>query len=314
MHMKARSFLHRVLSVAGIANRSDILAADERVRLMIGRQESRRARSATYTRIRDAEFQVFSQGGEDGIVQYLLGKVPIKKTSFVEFGVQDYRESNTRFLVNNDGWSGTIIDGGEDHIAFVRETGLDWRMGLKAISAFLDRENINEVLDGAGVTGDIGLLSIDVDGNDYWILESLQAASPRILIVEYNSTFGPDIAVTVPYDARFARTDAHFSNLYYGASLQALCLLATRKGYTFAGCNSAGNNAFFVRTDVAGSVAPASAADEFVSSRFLESRDRLGRLTLVESGIDRLRLLAELPLVRVEDGTVATIAELYGID
>jgi hypothetical protein len=286
-------------------------AALDALRLALGRREARTVRGATFPSLRDAEFQVFSQWGEDGIIQYLLGRVPIDNPTFVEFGVEDYSESNTRFLLCHDDWSGLVIDGGDRHQRFIRERGLDWRHDLQAVRAFVTRENIDELLAGAGLRGDIGLLSVDIDGNDYWVLEAIRSVSPRILIVEYNSTFGPDHAITVPYRPDFRRERAHWSRLYYGASLAALVHLAAAKGYAFVGSNRAGNNAFFVRRDVAGGLPVVEAREGWVRSRFRESRDRSGALSLVTSHRERRRLMADLPVVEVTSGRIVALGSLF---
>ena len=183
-----------------------------------------------------------------------MTKIAIDNDVFVELGVEDYSESNTRFLLCNNNWRGLIIDSGKSHIEFLARTGLDWRHQIDAVSAFVNRDNINELIANSGIRGDIGLLSVDIDGNDYWVLEALDVVSPRILIVEYNSTFGPEAAVTIPYDESFRREATHYSNLYWGASIAALTRLADAKGYALVGGNSAGNNAFFVREDVLGAL------------------------------------------------------------
>jgi hypothetical protein len=291
---------------------SDRTVADD-LRLAIGRLEARLARGADYEHLQQAEFRVFSQWGEDGILQYLVGKIPIPNRVFVEFGVEDYRESNTRFLLCNDNWSGLIIDAADAHARFLAERGLDWKYDITALTSFITRENIDGLIREAGVSGDIGLLSIDLDGNDYWILEAIECVSPRILVVEYNSHFGPDRAVTIPYRADFRRTLAHFSNLYYGASLCALRDVADRKGYALVGSNSAGNNAFFVRRDVLGTLREVDPADGWVRSRFRESRGEDGRLTMIGEHRGRLEIIANLPVIDVRRGIQAKIAEIFGL-
>jgi hypothetical protein len=253
---------------------------------------------------------VFSQWGEDGIIQYLIAHVSIDRPVFVEFGVESYRESNTRFLLENDHWEGLILDGGREHLEFIDEGELRWRYTIEARSAFLTRENINQVIRDGGVEGDIGLLSVDVDGNDYWILDAVDVVSPRILVVEYNSLFGPDAAVTVPYRPDFERRCAHWSSLYYGASLAALHHLAGQKGFRLVGCNRAGVNAFFVRADVVGELPVLEPADAYVRSRHRESRDRDGRLTYMNSAAEKLALIADQPLVDVRTGAIAPVREL----
>ena len=275
--------------------------------LAIGRLESRGVRAGPLRPLSDVEFRVFSQFGEDGIVQYLVGHVPIERDVFVEIGVQDYRESNTRFLLCNNNWRGLIVDRGTRHIEFIRSNPIGWRHSIEATSAFVTRDNVNRILREAGQSGDIGLLSIDIDGNDYHVLEAVDVISPRILIVEYNSTFGPDAAVTVPYDPGFDRTRAHSSNLYWGASLAAMCLAADKKGYAFVGSNSAGNNAFFVRRDVLGAMTAITPGEGWVDARFRESRDRQGNLTYIGPREDRIAVIADQPLVDVASGAMTTV-------
>lgn len=279
----------------------------ERLLLALGRHESRVVKSGRYERLRDAEFRVFSQFGEDGIIQYLISKVPIEHDVFVEFGVHDYSESNTRFLLCNDNWRGLILDGGTAHIDFVRSNTLGWRHTIDALSVFVTRDNINEAIAEAGISGDIGLLSVDIDGNDYWVLDSVDIVSPRILITEYNSTFGPDAAVSVPYDPEFDRTKAHTSNLYWGASLAALCLAAGRKSLAFVGSNSAGNNAFFVRRDLLGDLRELTPAEGWVDARFRESSDHEGNLTYIGPRAARIAAMADLPLADVATGALTTV-------
>ena len=283
------------------------------VRAQVGGLESRLLRSSPPGSVRDAEFRVFSQFGEDGIIQHLVGRVPVEYEVFVEFGVEDYSESNTRFLLVHDNWRGLVMDGGDRHVAFLHRTGLDWRHDIQAKTAFVDRDNINGLIAAAGIGGDIGLLSVDIDGNDYWVLDAIDVVSPRILVVEYNSNFGPEASVTVPYDARFERGRAHWSQLYWGASLPALDALARRKGYALVGGNSAGNNAFWVREDVRGELPRASVDDAYAVSRFRESRDESGALTYVRDTRARLAIIRHLPLWDVDAERTLTVGERFGV-
>jgi hypothetical protein len=290
------------------------LTAVEQLRAEVGRLHAHRARALPPDALRAAEFQTFSQWGEDGIIQFLLGKVPIANPLFVEFGVESYVESNTRFLLVNDNWRGVIIDGGTSHLEYTTRAGLTWRHDLQVVSAFITRENINGLLASAGAIGDIGLLSVDIDGNDYWILEAIDATSPRILIVEYNAVFGGQRPVSIPYSATFARTGAHFSNLYYGASLAAITSLAERKGYRLVGCNAAGNNAFFVRQDVLGPLRALSSEEAYVESRFRESRHPDGTLSYLRTRRERLAVIGELPVIDVATGREERIDEVFAAE
>ena len=285
----------------------------DRLQAQLGRMESRTVAALEPGDLRAAEFRVFSQFGEDGIIQHLIHHVPIADEVFVELGVDDYRESNTRFLLVNDNWRGLIVDADDAHRRFVEATGLAWRHTLDARAAYVDRDNVNALITGAGIGGDIGLLSLDIDGHDYWVLRELEAVSPRILVLEYNSTFGPDAAVTVPYEAGFWRGQAHASFLYWGASLAALTRAAETKGMALVGGNSAGNNAFYVRRDVLGALPEVSVAEAYAPSRFRESRGAAGKLSYVTEHEDRLRLMREMPLWDVEAERTLTVAERFGV-
>lgn len=259
----------------------------------------------------DVEFRVFSQFGEDGIIQYLIrrSRVPFDLRTFIEFGVENYEEANTRFLLLNDNWRGLVMDSSETHVAAVRNSTLYWKHDLTARCALIDRDNIDGLIAAAGFAGAVGLLSVDIDGNDYWVWERISAIEPIIVIVEYNSLFGASRAVAVPYDASFDRERAHYSRLYWGCSLPALEALARRKGYALVGSNSAGNNAFFVRNDHLNGQPALTAAQAYREARYRESRDRAGRLNFL-SGWQRLQEIAELPLFDVERNETVRVGDL----
>ncbi len=261
--------------------------------------------------ITETEFNVFSQSGDDGIIQYLIHQTRPANKTFVEFGVQNYTESNTRFLLMNDNWSGLVIDGSASNINYIKNDAISWRYGLDAVHAWIDKDNISALLSANGICGDIGILSIDIDGNDYWVWEQIDGVTPIIVIVEYNSVFGRDFAMTVPYDPSFYRTQAHYSNLYWGCSLKALELLGKRKGYALVGSNSAGNNAYFVRQDKLGMLQPVAAENAYVVSSYRESRNADGHLTYV-GGAKRLDLIAEMPVFDVEKSKMRSISEFIG--
>ena len=262
-----------------------------------------------YERLADAEFKVFSQFGDDGIIQYLIHSTGAADEAqrFVEFGSSNYVESNTRFLLLNDNWSGLAMDGSASNVGAIRSASWFWKHELEAVQAFVTRENIDELLQRHAPRGELGLLSIDVDGNDYWIWDAIESVDPRVVVVEYNSLFGPTAAVTIPYEPAFDRTAAHSSNLYWGASLSALDRVAQRKGYALVGCNSAGNNAYFVRRDVL-RVPASTPGRAFVRSRIRESRGESGELTHV-AGAERFELIRSLSVVDVDSGESTSIGE-----
>ena len=199
----------------------------------------------------------------------------------------------------NDNRSGLLSDGTEHNVDYIRQDPIYWQDNHKAECRFITRDNINDLIRRNGVSGDIGLLSVDIDGNDYWVWERIDCVSPAIVITEYNARFGAERAVTVPYDANFRRGTAHHSMIYYGASLRALTQLGNQKGYALVGCNSAGNNAFFVRRDlVRGLLKERSVAESFVRNQFRETRDAEGRLLFLGPE-EESAVLAGLPLVDV---------------
>lgn len=261
--------------------------------------------------IQDAEFKVFSQFGEDGILQYLIAETGIRRDEqvFVEFGVQNYVESNTRFLLMNNHWKGMIIDGSREYMDFVRSQDIYWRHDLTAVDAWIDRDNINQLIGDAGISGDIGVLSVDIDGNDYWVWERIEVVRPVIVVVEWNSVFGPEHAISVPYDRAFQREKAHHSNLFWGASIRAFASLGARKGYALMGSNAVGNNLFFVRSDRLGRLLPLSVSDAYVESRFRDSRDSGGKLNFL-GGVRRRQEILDVPLIQVESGATTTLREL----
>lgn len=259
------------------------------------------------TELKRAGFGVFSKDDEDGIVQFLISHVEIKHRTFIEFGVENYEESNTRFLLMNDDWQGLVMDGSEENVEFIKSDRIYYRFDLQAQSAFITRDNVNDLIRRSGFDEDLGLLSIDIDGNDYWIWEAIDSVRPRIVICEYNSLFGLD-PVSISYQPDFYRTKAHYSNLYYGSSLSALAHLAAKRGYILAGSNIRGGNAFFVRKDIAGSLPERSLQEAYVYSRFRESQDQQGRSTYLR-GAARRKLIAHLPVINVLTGQASALGE-----
>ncbi len=258
------------------------------------------------------EFKAYSQWGEDGIIQYLIHALPIETSVFVEFGVHDYRESNTRFLLQHDNWTGLVMDASQEYINTIKKDPVYYRHNLRAVRAFIDRENINALLRQNDITGDIGLLSIDIDGNDYWVWEAIECITPRIVICEYDSLLGPDRKVVTPYNPKFDRLQAHYSFLYGGASIAALDHLAQRKGYTLVGSNSAGNNAFFVRTDILGDIPASTPREAYIQAQFRHSHDHDGSYTFRPFD-ECLQLIADLPVVDVEQNTTLPIRDIFPV-
>ncbi|MCK6609468.1 MAG: hypothetical protein L6Q78_00395 [Bacteroidia bacterium] len=256
--------------------------------------------------LKKVEFSAFSQWGDDGIIQYLIHLLNIKEETFIEFGVGNYLEANTRFLLMNNHWRGLIFDGSERNMEFVKNDSISWKYDIQAIPLFITRSNINTAIQKAGFSGEIGLLHIDIDGNDYWVWESINVVNPQLVIMEYNSVFGNKEAISTPYADDFYVSAAHYSNLYFGGSLKAMCHLATQKGYSFVGSNSAGNNAYFVRNDKMGPLKALSAAEGYVRCRFRQNRKPDGSLGLIPD-TEAIFQAGELPVVQVATGQTLSL-------
>ncbi len=273
--MKILKLLNKLLNKLFKLNNSNSDLDYEEMKMQLGKLLDINSTKINSSNINDYEFKVFSQWGEDGIINYLIKNLHIENEVFVEFGVENYKESNTRFLLKNSNWTGLIIDNSKKNIEEIKRDPIYWQYTLKAVCEFIDRDNINIILENNLSIKKIGLLSIDIDGNDYWIWEVINSVDPSIVIIEYNSILGIDKSLVVPYKKNFNRTKAHHSNIYYGASLLAINKLAERKGYVFVGCNSAGNNAFFIKSDLQNDkIKKKNIKDGYFDRKFRESRDK----------------------------------------
>lgn len=299
---KVRNFLQFEFEKLAKFNFKD----QERVLIQNGKIWTSQLKQRNIENLSDAEFKVFSQWGDDGIIQFLINYLSIENKTFIEFGVEDYQEANTRFLLVNDNWTGLVMDGSQQNISKIKQDEIYWKYDLRAIAAFITAENINKLIEEEGFTREIGLLHIDIDGNDYWIWNALQIVDPVIMIVEYNSVFGSERAITIPYSHDFYRFDAHYSGLYAGASLKALCNLAKIKGYDFIGCNSAGNNAYFVKKGYGKDLKVLDSVSGYIESRFRESRDKTGILDY-KRGEDRMEIIKDMPIFNVETNRIEKI-------
>ena len=194
----------------------------------------------------DADYKVFSQTGEDGIIDYLLYSLNIKVPKFVEIGVGDYRESNTRYIFQKNCSRGLIVDKNKNLKKKVSKIVKLWKGDLTIIETAVTSENILHILNSNDFDNNLDVFSLDVDGIDYWILEVLPEKLSKIVVLEYNPIFGPNLEVTIPNLKDFDRKKYHYSSLCYGASLKALIKLMNQRKYIFVGSNIACFNAFFV--------------------------------------------------------------------
>lgn len=300
----------RAAEAVGYGQTNHYLQTDfgERSLLLQGRMAANAIPDQLHS-LADAEFRVFSQWGEDGIIDWLVRTVPVPNTRFVEFGVENFREANCRFLLQNRNWRGLVMDGSQAHMEGLKNDRMYWMFDLTAKPAFITAENINALIASAGFDGPLGILSIDIDGNDYWVWEAIEGVDAAIIICEYNPILGDTQPIALPYKADFNRFDGHHSGLYFGCSIAALTSLAKRKGYTLVGTNSNGINAFFVRNDLAGHVLDKLGEVVTHPSRHRDSRDEQGQLCFT-GGLDRYSQMHDLPVINVETKKTVLLREI----
>jgi len=194
-------------------------------------------------------FKVFSQNDEDGIIQEIFRRIGTTNRMFFEFGAGNGLESNCCYLLLQ-GWHGAWVDGNDEYLAHARNLFSEKiaRGQLAVKKEMVYASNIDELATGLDLPQELDLLSIDVDGNDFYIWEALTVLRPRVVIVEYNAAFPPPVRLVQTHQPNLTWGGTS----YFGASLSALENLATRKGYLLVGTNLPGVNAFFVRNDLVG--------------------------------------------------------------
>jgi len=219
------------------------------------------------------EFQVFSQNGEDGILLDILSRLAGPSKTFVEIGVEDGLECNSAVLGFVLGWNGVMVEADPLRAASARKLAERMLAGranrVEVRQAFVTAENVNEIVG----SGSLGVLSIDVDGMDYWLWKAVEGATAQVVVIEYNASMGPERAVTIPYDPEFSALKAHPSGYYHGASLAALERLGRGKGYSLVAVDSAGVNAFFVHDAVRPESLPRREAAEIFRPHRMRLKD-----------------------------------------
>ena len=252
--------------------------------------------------LRQAELKVFSQNGEDGIIDYCLETIGLKDINFLELGSSDFVECNSRFcnLIRN---SGTYLVDSKMDIKKLTKNFEDRFINSKIYckNTWVSKDNINNIIREAKTKlGRINVLSIDLDGNDYWIIKSIIDLDFDLIIVEYNPTLSANLPVSVPYDPNFDRTKKHFTWKYYGATLEAYVEHLKKRNFKFIGATTQGTNAFFVNNVHASKFQKVIKSVEVyknVSSR--EARNREGILSFKSIEEER-ELIRDLHLEKTE--------------
>jgi Methyltransferase FkbM domain len=211
-------------------------------------------------------FKIYSQNDEDGIIQEIFRRIGVTARTFVEFGVATGSECNTVKLLI-EGWRGLWMEADPLRANSIRRTFDLFCQDdkLVVLEKRVTAENIDALLSEHAAVGEIDLLSIDIDYNDYWIWKAISSVRPRVVVIEYNASLRPPLALTVPYDPQGSWDGSNF----YGASVEALVRLGAEKGYRIVGCSLAGVNAFFVRADLCADkfLEPATAEEHYEPPR-----------------------------------------------
>ena len=254
--------------------------------------------------LKDTEFKVFSQNGEDGIINYLIHQLEIKKIKFVEIGVGDYTECNTRFLTNNFPFKGLVCDYNKKLGKNLENLVSTHRGEVKIFNHFVYKDNVLEILNKYDFFNDINLFSLDIDGNDYFILNALPNSFADIFVVEYNQNFGPNLEISTPYIDNFDRYQYHYSGLCWGVSIKALVKLMERKGYAFVGTNTECCNAFFIKMSfinrIDKSIFESNHLDKACNDYVCDAKDKNGKRIYLPVN-DRLQLIKDAEVINLSN-------------
>jgi len=214
-------------------------------------------RNKTAVQLADSGFKVFSQFEEDGMLLFIFSVIGMKYKTFVDIGANDCINSNCANFAVNFYWHGLFIDSDKNALDigrhFYNKHPDPWSYKPVFVCEKIDRQNINPLIKNAGFEGPVDLLSIDIDGNDYWIWEAITVISPNVVIIEAKVEYGMNDAV-VPYNADYSHLNKN--PLYNGASPFAINQLAKRKGYRLVGANAYGHNMIFIKKELAADYIP----------------------------------------------------------
>ena len=276
---------------------------------------AQRAAKASFRDLWDAEFRVFSQWGEDGILNFLTEALMLDRPKVLEIGSGNFTECNGRFLADFRNASVVAVDMRPDLIPSMKAMDLYWRSSIHGLQRYVQPGNIREIQrDAEALIGPVDILSLDIDGNDYYVLEEADLSNVSVLVVEYNALFGSRRPLSVPRDDDFDRTRAHYSNLFFGASLPAWIHQLSRRGFTFIGTTRSSINAFFLADNLTETI-PIAIPEHNLLHRYTEVTVREGRneegdLAFFDSNEGRA-LIEHLSLIDVSSGNSVTLEQIY---
>src|SRR4051794_34593657 len=187
-------------------------------------------------------FRAFSQFDEDGILLYLFTVLGVAHKTSVEVCAGVGHECNSANLIINHAWDGLLIDGDPENVRIARAFYASypdtfWRPPT-IVQAWIDAETINDRISENGFSGEIDLLSLDMDGVDFWVWKAITCVNPRVVVLEFNACIPADVSVAIPYDRNFIVRDHEAERPgYLNASLAAWVKLGREKGYRLVGKN-----------------------------------------------------------------------------
>jgi hypothetical protein len=252
--------LHNLLELQAVHYREQLLSTGEKY--------------ADERNLNRHESEILSQCGEDGILSEIFRRIGTTNRYFVEFGAGNGLQNSTAALLINN-WTGAWIEGDHNNAEMIQSkfASLLLKHRLSFAEAFVTVENVGELFTSLDVPESFDCMSIDIDGNDFWVWKAVEHFAPRVVICEYNARYGNSL----PWVMKYNPMHSWNGSCYYGAALKALELLAAEKGYKLVGCNLAGVNAFFVREELTGELfqTPFTAERHFEPQRVFLVQDKL---------------------------------------
>lgn len=313
MNTRRNKFIHRLLNNTYLLLRGFLSPEIRNFKFALG-QSAILASRHSHSKVKnlwDAEVKVYSQWGEDGILDYICEIIALAKPRFLEIGAGNFLECNSRFIAEFRNASVVAVDARADLLSAPLHS-LKWKNHIELVHEWITPDNINNIIELAEQKmNSVDIFSLDLDGNDYWILERANLSQVKVVVVEYNALFGSTHEVTVPRNDRFERHKEHASGLYYGASLKAFVELLKLKGFVFIGTNRSCVNAFFIKKNLRSKFKTLKMQnlDKYVDSTIRESRDSFGKLSFL-AGIDRNIVIESLPLWNVASQVMVKVRDV----
>jgi hypothetical protein len=241
-------------------------------------------RGGPFPSLRETEFRCYSQNGEDGILLFIFSQIGFSDRRVVEVCAADGIECNAANLLIHHGFQGLLFDGSKQKVdrgrSYYRHNRNTFTHPPTLVQCWITADSVNHAIEENGFSGQIDLLSLDIDGNDYWVLKSLSVIRPRVIVLEFNYELGPTASYSIAYDSAFM-VDFADPPLICSASLAAFTKLLKARNYRLVGVQSLGFNAFFVHNDfVTGSLPERSPEECFADTPVLHNwtQDRLERM------------------------------------